>query len=144
TRTATDKWGLAWDWRQEHVKGAVAGAKDALARVGLSHKMRSYPRELSSGEQQRVAIARAIVADASVILADEPTAALDGENGRAIMTILSTVARDASRGVLVVTHDLRLLPFADRIVHLEDGRIGREEHMAVQAQPRDQAAEQKE
>jgi len=144
TLNATDNVRLALDLREEHVKGAVARAKDALARVGLSHKMRSYPRELSSGEQQRVAIARAIVADASVILADEPTAALDGENGRAIMTILSTVARDTARGVLVVTHDPRLLPFADRIVHLEDGRIVREEHTATHAQSRAQAAEQSE
>jgi len=98
-----------------------------LASVGLSHKVRAYPRELSSGQQQRVAIARAIVADATAILADEPTAALDSENGRAIMTILADIARDQRRGVLVVTHDRRLLPFASRIVHIEDGRIVGEE-----------------
>jgi putative ABC transport system ATP-binding protein len=127
TLNATDNVRLALDLRHERSKAAVAKAKDALAKVGLSHKARSYPGELSSGEQQRVAIARAIVADASAILADEPTAALDGENGRAIMTILSAIANDRSRGVLVVTHDARLLPFADRVIHLEDGRIVREE-----------------
>jgi putative ABC transport system ATP-binding protein len=109
----------------------VARATDALAKVGLSHKTRAYPHELSSGEQQRVAIARAIVANASAILADEPTAALDSENGRAIMMILSKIAKDRSRGVLVVTHDARLLPFADRIIALEDGRIIREEHKSA-------------
>ena len=74
-----------------------------------------------------MAIARAMVGDPSVILADEPTAALDSENGKAIMTILADIAKDPSRGVLVVTHDPRLVPFADRIVHIEDGHIVREE-----------------
>ena len=127
TLNATDNVRMALDVRDERTKGAVARAKDALAKVGLSHKTGAYPGELSSGEQQRVAIARAIVANASAILADEPTAALDGENGRAIMIILSTIAKDHSRGVLVVTHDARLLPFADRVIDLEDGRIVRAE-----------------
>jgi putative ABC transport system ATP-binding protein len=74
-----------------------------------------------------VAIARAIVGNPSVILADEPTAALDGENGRAIMKILAEIARKQGHAVLIVTHDPRLLPFADRIVHIEDGRITGEE-----------------
>jgi putative ABC transport system ATP-binding protein len=98
-------------------------AKAALAAVGLAHKTASFPRELSSGEQQRVAIARAIADNASVILADEPTAALDSNNGRAIMALLSQIAKDPSRAVLVVTHDPRIVQFADRIVQLEDGRI---------------------
>jgi len=89
--------------------------------------MKNYPRQLSGGEQQRVAIARAVVGDPSVILADEPTAALDTENGKAIMGILATIAKDPGRGVLVVTHDPRLVPFADRIIHIEDGLIVREE-----------------
>jgi putative ABC transport system ATP-binding protein len=89
--------------------------------------MSSYPRELSGGEQQRVAIARAIVGNASVILADEPTAALDSENGHAIMGVLAEIARDRGRGVLVVTHDPRIVPFADRIVRIEDGKIIGEE-----------------
>jgi putative ABC transport system ATP-binding protein len=127
TLNATDNVRLALDVRDERTKGAAAKARDALAKVGLSHKTGAYPGELSSGEQQRVAIARAVVANASVILADEPTAALDSENGRAIMMILNTIAKDRSRGVLVVTHDVRLLPFADRVIHLEDGRIVREE-----------------
>jgi putative ABC transport system ATP-binding protein len=74
-----------------------------------------------------VAIARAIVANASAILADEPTAALDTENGRGIMDILTDIAKDPKRGVLVVTHDQRLVTYAHRIVHIEDGRIVREE-----------------
>jgi putative ABC transport system ATP-binding protein len=127
TLNATDNVRLALDVHDNRPRRTASKAKDALAQVGLSHKARAYPRELSSGEQQRVAIARAIVGNASIILADEPTAALDGENGRAIMKILNAVARDRSRGVLVVTHDSRLVPFADRILHIEDGRIVREE-----------------
>ena len=123
TLNAADNVRLALDVRGERTKAAVVKAKDALTNVGLSHKMASYPHELSSGEQQRVAIARAIVGDVSAIFADEPTAALDTENGKAIMTILSSIAKERSRGVLVVTHDARLVPFADRVIYLEDGRI---------------------
>jgi putative ABC transport system ATP-binding protein len=98
-----------------------------LGMVGLAHKIKAFPRELSGGEQQRIAIARAIVGKPSAILADEPTGALDTENGKAIMTLLADIAKDTSRGVLVVTHDPRILPFASRIVHIEDGRVIREE-----------------
>ena len=104
--------------------------------VGLSHKMRSYPRELSGGEQQRVAIARAIVGDPSAILADEPTAALDSENGQAIMTVLAEIAKDAAHGVLVVTHDPRILPFANRVIRIEDGRIVGEERRTIEERGR--------
>lgn len=127
TLNATDNVRLVLDVRGEYGRDAVKRAQDALAMVGLAHKLKSYPSQLSGGEQQRVAIARAIVGDAPAILADEPTAALDSENGHAIMTILSDIARDASRGVLVVTHDPRLIPFANRIVRIEDGRIVGEE-----------------
>ena len=103
-----------------HVSGM---GHEAMATVGLSHKVRSYPRELSGGEQQRVAIARAIVANPSAVLADEPTAALDSANGQTVMTVLARIARNPSRGVLVVAHDPRIIPFANRIIHIEDGRI---------------------
>jgi putative ABC transport system ATP-binding protein len=125
TLTAMDNVRLALDVRGDYSRRVLDRAKEALATVGLSHKARSYPLELSSGEQQRVAIARAIVGNATAILADEPTAALDNENGQAVMSILAGIARQDTRGVLVVTHDPRLFPFADRIVHIEDGRIVR-------------------
>jgi putative ABC transport system ATP-binding protein len=131
TLTALDNVRIALDVRGENSSGATGKAKDALARVGLASKMVSYPRQLSGGEQQRVAIARAIVGDASAILADEPTAALDSENGHSIMTVLADIAKDRARGVLVVTHDLRIVPFADRIVRIEDGRIVGEEQAAA-------------
>ena len=102
---------------------AIGKADKALATVGLSHKANAFPRELSGGEQQRVAVARAIVGDASVILADEPTAALDSENGHAVMTVLAEIAKDPARALFIVTHDPRIMPFADRILRIEDGRI---------------------
>ncbi len=127
TLTAIDNVRLALDVRGENSVRAVAKAKDALAMVGLAHKTNAFPLELSGGEQQRVAIARAIVGQPSAVLADEPTASLDGENGNAIMTLLAEIAKDSSRGVLVVAHDTRILRFADRVVHIEDGRIVREQ-----------------
>jgi putative ABC transport system ATP-binding protein len=123
TLTAADNVRLALDVRGEPARSAKVRSREALAKVGLSHKVSAFPRELSGGEQQRVAIARAIVGNPSIILADEPTAALDGENGRAIMTILARIAKEQGRGVLIVTHDPRLLPFADRVVQIEDGLI---------------------
>jgi putative ABC transport system ATP-binding protein len=127
TLTALDNVRLALDVRGENSQHALRKSKEALATVGLALKMSSYPRELSGGEQQRVAIARAIVGNPSIILADEPTAALDSENGHAIMSVLAEIAKDRGRGVLVVTHDPRIVPFADRIVHIEDGKIIGEE-----------------
>jgi putative ABC transport system ATP-binding protein len=123
TLTALDNVRLALDVRDEPASVARGKAKEALAGVGLFNRMSAYPRELSGGEQQRVAIARAVVGHPSAILADEPTAALDAENGLAIMTVLARVARQPDHGVLVVTHDPRILPFANRIVRIEDGRI---------------------
>ena len=123
TLTALDNVRLALDVRDEPARTARAKAREALAGVGLFHKMDSYPRELSGSEQQRVAIARAVVGRPSAVLADEPTAALDAENGHAIMTVLARIAREPDHGVLVVSHDPRILPFANRIVRIEDGRI---------------------
>ena len=123
TLSALDNVRLVLDVRGERSQRAIARAKAVLVTVGLSHKEKAFPRELSGGEQQRVAIARAIAGDASAILADEPTGALDSENGRVVMTILARIAKDPSRAVLVVTHDPRVVPFADRIVHIEDGYI---------------------
>lgn len=101
--------------------------EQTLDKVGLGDRLDNFPAQLSGGEQQRVAIARAVVGEPSVILADEPTAALDAENGKAIMGILAGIAKNPKRGVLVVTHDPRLVPYADRIVHIEDGNIVSEE-----------------
>jgi putative ABC transport system ATP-binding protein len=127
TLTVAENVRLALDVRGERGPKAIAKAEEILASVGLTSKMSSFPRQLSGGEQQRVAIARAVVAEPSAILADEPTAALDSVNGQATMTILSTIAKQRGRAVLVVTHDPRLFEFADRIVHIQDGSITREQ-----------------
>jgi putative ABC transport system ATP-binding protein len=131
TLSTTDNVRLALDLRGERSRAAKVRSRAALAKVGLAHKIKAYPRELSGGEQQRVAIARAIVGKPSIILADEPTAALDGENGQAVMRLLAEIARERRHAVLIVTHDPRLLPFADRVVHIEDGRIIGEERGGI-------------
>ena len=123
TLTAARNVQLALDIRGEHGRQAAKKSREALAMVGLEQKADSLPGGLSGGEQQRVAIARALVANPSVVLADEPTGALDGKNGRSIMRILADTAHERERAVLVVTHDPRVVPFADRIVEIEDGLI---------------------
>jgi putative ABC transport system ATP-binding protein len=123
TLTAAENVRLSLDVRGDRSSAARAKANQALATVGLAHKPESFPRALSGGEQQRVAVARAIVGDPSVILADEPTAALDSENGQAVMTVLAELAKEPSRAMFIVTHDPRIMPFADRILRIEDGRI---------------------
>jgi putative ABC transport system ATP-binding protein len=123
TLTAAQNVQLALDIRKERGRKARQKAREALHLVGLGQKVRSRPGALSGGEQQRVAIARAIVANPSVVLADEPTAALDGENGATVMQILATAAHERKQAVLVVTHDPRVLRFADRILQIEDGLL---------------------
>jgi len=123
TLTAEENIRIALDVRDVKRSDAVVAAQRALQTVGLLHKARSFPSNLSGGEQQRVAVARALVARPSVILADEPTASLDGKNGMAVMELLKQLAVEPSRAVLAVTHDPRTVPFADRVLHIEDGLI---------------------
>jgi putative ABC transport system ATP-binding protein len=94
-----------------------------LERVGLRDKAGQWPTNLSGGQKQRVAIARALAGEPGIILADEPTAALDGTTGRAILDLLRELAHEKGRTIVVVTHDNRALPYADRIVTIEDGQI---------------------
>ena len=134
TLTALENVRLALDVRGIPSPNTRAMAETALSEVGLSHRLRNYPRNLSGGEQQRVAVARALASKPTVILADEPTAALDSENGMAVMALLQKIAKDESRTVLAVTHDSRTLPYADRIVRIEDGKIVSEERRAEAAE----------
>jgi putative ABC transport system ATP-binding protein len=106
---------------------AVAKASEVLESVGLGQRLHSIPSQLSGGEQQRVAIARALVHEPRLLVCDEPTAALDGQSGRAVMELLRRVAVQPDRAVIVVTHDIRVFDFGDRIVHMNDGRIERVE-----------------
>ncbi|KFC72754.1 ABC transporter related protein precursor [Bosea sp. LC85] len=104
---------------------AKALAQAMLREVGLETHLTKYPSQLSIGERQRVAIARALIHEPRLIICDEPTSALDGASGQRVMELLRKVARDPGRAVLVVTHDARIVPFADRIAHMSDGRITR-------------------
>jgi putative ABC transport system ATP-binding protein len=103
-------------------KRARPAGREALERLGVLDKADRFPDELSGGERQRVAIARAIVCDRHILLADEPTGALDSVNGEAVMRLLRAACRDGVTGV-VVTHDAQLASWADRIVFLRDGRL---------------------
>lgn len=106
---------------------AKAKAMGILERIHLSKYSNTSPALLSKGQQQRVAIARAIINDAKIILCDEPTSALDHVSGFEIMTILHEIASKTQKAVLVVTHDHKIFPFADRIVYMIDGQIAQED-----------------
>ncbi len=127
TLSAVENVMLALDLRDINGADAYDMAADALVSVGLSHRINAAPSKMSGGEKQRVAIARALAGSPSVILADEPTAALDGQNGQAVMELLAEVAQDTKRAVLAVTHDHRTLQYADRIVRIDDGQIASSE-----------------
>jgi putative ABC transport system ATP-binding protein len=107
------------------LRGAEADrrAVAALSAVGLADKARVLPRDLSGGQKQRVAIARALVAEPEILLADEPTAALDSETGRAVIGLVRELAVTRDRAVVIVSHDARIAEFADRVIRIEDGRI---------------------
>ena len=98
-------------------------SEEILVRVGLGDRLDYHPSRLSGGQKQRVAIARALAANPKLILADEPTAALDSHSGRDVVDLLQELARSQGCPVLMVTHDNRVLDIADRIIHMEDGRI---------------------
>ena len=125
--TAAENVALALDVRGVRGLAAQRRAEELLVEVGLQEKLRSFPADLSGGQKQRVAIARALAGDPPIVLADEPTAALDWTSGRTVIELLQRLARVSGRAVVMVTHDPRVLSFGDRIVHLEDGRIVREE-----------------
>jgi len=98
-------------------------ARDMLTAVGLEDRIHHKPSQLSGGQRQRVAIARALVAEPAMLLADEPTASLDKKSGREIVDRMKSLANEKGTTILMVTHDNRILDIADRIIHLEDGRL---------------------
>ena len=98
-------------------------AREWLRAVGLAEQRHQLPHDLSGGQKQRVAIARALAAEPKLLLADEPTAALDSRTGREIVDLLQGLAREQGCGVLMVTHDPRILDIADRVLRMEDGRL---------------------
>lgn len=102
---------------------AVDRAKALLVRLGLENRLETLPAKLSGGQQQRVALARALVHEPRLIVCDEPTAALDHATGEAVMELLASAAVHPERAVIVVTHDNRVLHFADSVAHMDDGQI---------------------
>jgi putative ABC transport system ATP-binding protein len=94
-----------------------------LEEVGLGDRIHYYPDDLSGGQKQRVAIARALVSAPKIVLADEPTAALDKKSGRDVVELMQKLAKEQGCTILLVTHDNRILDIADRIVYMEDGRL---------------------
>jgi putative ABC transport system ATP-binding protein len=123
TLTAAENVQVALDLQGVRGGEAARRVAAALEAVGLADKGGMRPENLSGGQKQRVAIARALAGEPEIILADEPTAALDSHNGRLIIELLRQLAHDRGRAVVIVTHDPRILEFADRTVHIEDGRI---------------------
>jgi len=112
------KWGEGVGGREARKR-----ADRVLGQLGIAHKAHLRPIQLSGGEKQRVAIGRALVKNPSFLFADEPTSALDWENGRQVIDLLRNCAHERGATVLVVTHDHRLEPFADRVIEMADGRL---------------------
>ena len=106
-------------------------ATQMLDAVGLSDRKSYYPESLSGGQKQRVAIARALMSHPKIVLADEPTAALDSKSGREVVEIMQRLAKEQGTTILMVTHDNRILDVADRIVHLEDGCLAQNDVLTV-------------
>ncbi|PPS43419.1 DevA family ABC transporter ATP-binding protein [Chroococcidiopsis sp. TS-821] len=102
---------------------ARSRSQTILQAVGLGDRLNYYPENLSGGQKQRVAIARALVNQPKLVLADEPTASLDSKSGRAVVELMQHLAQEQSCTIVMVTHDNRILDVADRIIHMEDGRL---------------------
>jgi putative ABC transport system ATP-binding protein len=136
TLTAGENVELMLDLKGVPASKAKKRAAELLEQVGLGGKYGSFPNDLSGGQKQRVAIARALAGNPQIILADEPTAALDSTTGRTVMEMMSELAHERGRAVVIVTHDSRVLNFADRIVRIEDGVVAperKESEMTVPA-----------
>lgn len=109
--------------RQRNWNESIAEAKKYVDIVGLTGRSEILPVKLSGGEQQRVAIARAIIGSPEILILDEPTASLDGDTGRMIIAFIKEKILNQNRCIVIVTHDARINEYADRIIHMEDGRI---------------------
>ncbi|MFK0730591.1 MAG: DevA family ABC transporter ATP-binding protein [Gloeotrichia echinulata GP01] len=110
---------------------AIAKSEAMLKAVGLDERINYYPDNLSGGQKQRIAIARALVNRPPLVLADEPTAALDKQSGRDVVQIMQGLAKEQGTSILLVTHDNRILDIADRIVEMEDGLLARDSQSVV-------------
>jgi putative ABC transport system ATP-binding protein len=129
---------------QLHSEVPEAAAKQRsagiLAAVGLEEHLDKYPSQLSGGQKQRVAIARALVSQPKIVLADEPTAALDKKSGRDVVELMRQLAKQQGCSILMVTHDTRILDVADRLLHMEDGRLAENDLAGINGQGELEAA----
>lgn len=123
TLTVLENITLPYELRGISRKVGEQHAHDLLAEVGLPDRANTFPDRLSGGEQQRVAIARALVHEPLLILADEPTGNLDENTGQSVLELLLKLTRNAGRTLIMVTHSLDVVPFADRVFHLEHGQL---------------------
>ena len=110
-------------------------SRAALEAVGLGARWKERPNKLSGGQQQRVAIARALVHEPPLVICDEPTAALDSQNGEIVLELFRNVARSPGRAVIIVTHDNRIFSYADRIARMDDGEIVEEKQQSHEHPP---------
>lgn len=124
--TARENVELMLRLNNEYDKKGARRVVELLERLGLGDRMNNLPRQLSGGQQQRVAIARALVHNPAVVLADEPTAALDTERAHQVVRTFADLIHEQKRAGIMVTHDLRMAQYADRVVQMMDGRIARE------------------
>jgi putative ABC transport system ATP-binding protein len=122
--TAKENVRMSLELHEEYLKGDInAKAVAMLETVGLGNRVDYYPESLSGGQKQRVAIARALVSHPQIVLADEPTAALDKKSGRDVVELMQKLAKEQGCTILLVTHDNRILDIANRIVYMEDGLL---------------------
>jgi putative ABC transport system ATP-binding protein len=115
---------------------ALKRARAVLDAVGLGDRWKERPNKLSGGQQQRVAIARALVHEPPLVICDEPTAALDSQNGEIVLELFRNVARSPERAVIIVTHDNRIFSYADRIARMDDGEVVDEKQQLHEQAPR--------
>jgi putative ABC transport system ATP-binding protein len=123
--TALENVELMLRLNKKHTPKNRQRAKDLLARLGLDDRLNSLPGQLSGGQQQRVAIARSLIHDPSMVLADEPTASLDTERANQVVQIFADLIHEEQRAGIMVTHDLRMCKYVDKVIQMVDGKIAR-------------------
>jgi len=123
TMTALENVELPLVFKRISKKKRRAMAKDMLTKVGLNNRLHHKPKEMSGGQQQRVGIARAFVAKPGIVFADEPTGNLDTRTTMEVMELIRQIARDNNQTIVMVTHDRRLAEYADRVIHILDGKV---------------------
>ncbi|MED3953004.1 ABC transporter ATP-binding protein [Priestia aryabhattai] len=129
--TVRDQLLLVTELEGNRNKEAKKRADDLLEKLGLAHRKHHYPESLSGGERQRVAIARAWMNNPEIVFADEPTASLDSERGRAVVQMLADEVKLRGKAAVMVTHDQRMLDLCDRVVWMEDGKLVESDNVQV-------------